>query len=301
MPTDRKENPAGSDIWSQWLESTLSAWSQLATPAWAAPFQQAAEKAAGSFGDQTQKQWQSAGQLFTLMASGMTDPTNFAGLTNSSQILQQMLTGAAQQVFDSLGELQRQMADRAAKLGQRTAAYSFEDLDLGIFDTWRDIYEGELKKYLTVPQLGLARSYQEHWAQFADAAAQYQSAAAEFVYLFGVPLKKATEVVQEQLQKDSEAGEFPQSGRDLYAKWVKVLEGHYMRLLQSADYTRVLNQLLDKLAHFRRARELLLQDLLQDLPVATNTDMDALYKEHHRLKRRVRTLEKALAQKDRIE
>ena len=300
MATENEETPSGSDLWSQWIQSAMAIWGQMASPDWAAPFQQAAEKAAGSVGDQA-RSWLSAQQLFNLTATEFADPANFAGLSNASQILQQILTGAAQQVLDSIAEMQREMLERTAKLGQRTAAYNFEDLDLGIFDTWREIYEGELKKYLTVPQLGLARTYQEHWAQFVDAASQYQSASTEFVFLFSIPLKKATEVVQEQLKSDTEAGSFPQSARELYGRWVKVLEGHYMRLLQSDDYTRVLNRMLTKLSRFRKARERLLQDLMQDLPVATNTEMDALYQDHYRLKRRVRALEKALAEHRRSE
>jgi polyhydroxyalkanoate synthesis regulator phasin len=74
--------------------------------------------------------------------------------------------------------------------------------------------------------------------------------------------------------------------------WLKILEGHYMTLFKSQEYTQALGKTLGSMEEFTMARQELLQDALQSLPVATDKDMDELYKELYELKKRIKQLEK---------
>jgi polyhydroxyalkanoate synthesis regulator phasin len=52
---------------------------------------------------------------------------------------------------------------------------------------------------------------------------------------------------------------------------------------------------LDAFEDYQATRDDLLQDVLKSLPVPTNRDMDALYKEIYELKKKIRTLEQKAA------
>jgi polyhydroxyalkanoate synthesis regulator phasin len=75
--------------------------------------------------------------------------------------------------------------------------------------------------------------------------------------------------------------------------WVKILEGHFMTLFQSPEYNKSLGETMIALEDYISARNRILQDMLQSMPVPTRKEMDDLYKEIYLLKKKVRDLEKA--------
>jgi polyhydroxyalkanoate synthesis regulator phasin len=107
-------------------------------------------------------------------------------------------------------------------------------------------------------------------------------------------MTKSFSVIQEKLGQLSEAGELPEDSKQYYQMWIKILEGHYMTLFQSAEYIETLAKTMDALAEFSAAKNDLLQDLLNALPVSTQKDMDDLYHEIYLLKKRIKALEKKL-------
>ena len=109
-----------------------------------------------------------------------------------------------------------------------------------------------------------------------------------------LPVTKSFSVIQEKLGELSEAGELPEDPQKYYQMWIKILEGHYMTLFQSNEYIETLAKTLDALAEFSAAKNDLLQDMLDALPVSTQKDMDDLYKEIYLMKKRIKILEKKL-------
>jgi hypothetical protein len=75
--------------------------------------------------------------------------------------------------------------------------------------------------------------------------------------------------------------------------WVKILEGHYMSLFKSNEYTRVMADTLTAFEDFISARNRIFTDAMQSLPIPTNKDLDELYDELYHLKKRVKEMERA--------
>ena len=90
----------------------------------------------------------------------------------------------------------------------------------------------------------------------------------------------------------AQKGELPKEAKDNYALWVKILEGHYMSLFKSKEYTDALHNTLEKMEDFVAAKNDALRDILQFLPIPTTKEMDELYREFYLLKKRVKELEK---------
>jgi polyhydroxyalkanoate synthesis regulator phasin len=99
-------------------------------------------------------------------------------------------------------------------------------------------------------------------------------------------------VLQEQVEEMADRGEMPDDSKTLYQLWIKILEGHYMKLFQSPEYVETLGKTLDTMAEFSSAKNEVLEDFLGTFPIPTQSEVDALYRELHRLKRRIRELEK---------
>jgi hypothetical protein len=76
--------------------------------------------------------------------------------------------------------------------------------------------------------------------------------------------------------------------------WIKTLEGHYMTLFRSTEYTQAMSKTINAMEDYTVARHEIVQDYLQMFPVPTNEDMDEVYKEIYELKKKVKALEKRL-------
>ena len=99
--------------------------------------------------------------------------------------------------------------------------------------------------------------------------------------------------MQEKLEELTKSGGLPEDTRVYYQMWLKNLEGHFMKLFKSGEYNRVLGETLAAMEDYLEARNKIIQDILQSLPIPTSKEMDDLYMEVYRLKKSVRTLEKA--------
>ena len=179
------------------------------------------------------------------------------------------------------------------KIGSHTDAYSFDNIDQEALRVWSEIYKNEIRQYFNVPQLGLSRFYQERVNQALDKFNIFSSALAEFLQLLSLPFEKSFRVLQEKIEDLTRTGSLPEDSRGYYQMWVKILEGHFMTLFQSPEYNKSLGETMTALEDYISARNRILQDMLQSMPVPTRKEMDDLYKEIYLLKKKVRDLEKA--------
>jgi hypothetical protein len=184
--------------------------------------------------------------------------------------------------------------EKAGKIGKRTEAYSFDNLDQDVFKALSDVYEKEFQQYFKIPPLGLTRFYQERFNEMLDKHNIFETMLAEFLSILYLPMEKSFKVFQEKLQQMAEEGNLPRETKESYAIWIKILEGHYISLFKSKEYTDALHQTLNKLEDFIIVKNKILEDFLQLLPVVTHKEMEELYKEFHVLKKRVKELEKQL-------
>jgi polyhydroxyalkanoate synthesis regulator phasin len=194
--------------------------------------------------------------------------------------------------WEATFQIQQHLLEKAGKIGQRTEAYNFDNLDQEVFKASTEIYEKELQQYFHIPPLGLTRFYQERFNELLDKHNLFETTLAEFLSILYLPMEKSFKVLQEKLQTMAQEGILPKEAKENYAIWVKILEGHYMNLFKSKEYTDALHNTISKMEDYILARSEALYDILQFFPVPTNRDMDDLYKEFHLLKKRISELEK---------
>lgn len=224
----------------------------------------------------------------------MKQPESESAASNAMSALPEVFLKMAKSGFEAAMQIQNHLLEKAGKIGKRTEAYNFENLDQDIFKAFSDVYEKEIQQYFKVPPLGLTRFYQERFNELLNQNNIFETTLAEFLSILYLPMEKSFKVFQEKLQQMAEEGNIPTATKENYAMWLKILEGHYMNLFKSADYTEALHRVLKHFENFMIAKNETMQDYLQMLPVVTNKEIDDLYKEFHLLKKRVRKLEKLL-------
>ncbi|MGD9878273.1 poly(R)-hydroxyalkanoic acid synthase subunit PhaE [Desulfococcus sp.] len=244
--------------------------------------------------EKLRKHWETGGKIFQAMTAFLNKPETLEGMLKGLDAAPDLLSQLVRQSWEGYFDLQRQWLERAAKMGSETRAYSFEDIDQDTFKFVRELYEKEFRKFLQIPQLGLTRFHQERFNEMIDCHNLFQTAIAEFIYIFYVPIEKTTAVMQEKLEAMAEAGELHDDFRTYYNMWIKTLEGHYMTLLKSPEYTQVMDNTIAALVKYKTAREDFVCDMLHNLPIPTHRDMDALYKDFYVLKKKVRELSRKL-------
>lgn len=291
---------ADEDKESPFIESSMFPWMKTAADLWLNMAKSMPTASDTTLKTQTAVQNRFTEQLQTNLnllksfSRMMSEPESASAAANSVSALPEIFLKMAKSGFDVAMQIQNHLMDKAGKIGRRTEAYNFDNLDQEVFKALTDVYEKELRQYLKIPPLGLTRFYQERFNEMLDKHNLFETTLAEFLSILYLPMEKSFKVLQEKMQQMAEEGHLPGEAKESYGMWLKILEGHYMNLFKSKEYTDALHRTLNKLEDFLIAKNEALRDFLQVLPVVTHKDMDDMYREFHLLKKRVRELEKQL-------
>ncbi len=282
---DRKSN----DVFTEWFKSGFDFWTSMgkAWPDFTKIFESTLPE---EHPFEFLKSWQSMMKMSEGMMSALSSSGTFSSAFSGLSSLPEIVLKMAQKGWDGYFYLYRQWLEKSMSGTRPVQAYVFEKLDENTFKAWTEIYEKEFKQILKMPKIGLAREYQERLADLADKFSVFQATLAEFLYTLYLPVEKSIQVVQQNMGELAKSGELGDDFKKIYKMWIKTLEGHYMTLFKSPEYTKVLKRLLDAVEDYKIAREEVLMDMLQALPVPTNRDIDDVYKEIHELKKQVREL-----------
>ena len=295
MDNNKKSDDKKSDtIIDDWIDSTTKYWSKAGRtwPNFSASMKNSeADSPQGNriteSMDAALKNWQT---IFATMSKPEEMKSFQASFASLPEISQKMI----QSGMESFSNVQQKIMNRISKFGESTSSCNFNDLDQEIFKAWRDVYDTEIKKFFNIPQLGLTRFYQEKELRSMDKFNVFQNHLSEFMFLFFLPVENSFKKLQDHLTKMTEKGTLPESSKELYGMWIKILEGQYMTMLKSHEYTHTMGLTVDSLGDFLMAKEELQQDFLKLCSMPTLKDMDELYKEIYLLKKELKTVKKII-------
>jgi class III poly(R)-hydroxyalkanoic acid synthase PhaE subunit len=293
MDHDDKQAGSPGSMFADWMKSAADFWLS-AGRAWTPEATGAAKSSAFPAGDfgKMQEGFQTLLNTWQTSASALGSPQTmeaiFKGATASPETAMRML----QTTWDGYFQLYQIWLKKAGKVGETVKPYSFEGLEPGVFKEWTAFYEKELQPFFKAPQVGLTRLNQERTNAALDKFNQMQVAVSEFLHHLNGPVEKSIKAVQEKIEEQAKEGKLSENFKDYYNMWIKSLEGHYMTLYQSPEYIDSMGRALSAVEESKLARDNVLVDLLQFLPIPTNKEMDELYKEFHVLKKTVKEMAK---------
>ncbi|MBF0452646.1 MAG: hypothetical protein HQK75_18230 [Candidatus Magnetomorum sp.] len=233
--------------------------------------------------------------IFQLLVASLFEPDNIDATLKKSDAISSASLEILQQFTEGFMEMQTQWIERCVRIGQETKAYGFDDMDKDMFTSWKKIYEKEFQKFFHIPTLGLFRYYHERIYTAIDKFNVFHEALAELSYLLYIPFEKSAQVLQKEIENQIEQGNISNNFKEHYNRWMRILEGHFMALLKSSEYMETLNDAIQAYVQFKNAKDAVLMDLLQHLPVPTHKEMDELYKEIYELKQTVKALKKSIS------
>ncbi len=224
------------------------------------------------------------------LASAMGQPDSLVSSLKSVTAIPDIILKMIQPAFDNLAEMTGKMTGQMGKSAQYAIS---PGVDRQAFRIWHDVYDSEFRKFINIPQLGLMRYHQEKFSQFFDCLGQLETIMAGFLQLVFQPLYDSFATFQEQIAEKSIRNGLPEDLRSYYTIWIKILEGHYMRLLRSPEYLKMLSEALNAASAYAKARRELVNDLLQYLSLPSISDFEEMQKELYLLKKRIGKIEKA--------
>ena len=226
------------------------------------------------------------------VVSFFSKPENATAFTRVSEVLPLLITNLSHNLAANFTEIQSRLTEKGTHFGRRLNELDMETFNRNIFAIWKDIYESDFQKFYTIPSLGITRNYQEQINSAMDAGNRTYIAFAEFMNLLYLPVEKAGASVIEECREMMEKEELPDDPKKIYKSWIKTLEGNYMQMLQSPEYTAALNNLINTLSEHKDSRDKVFQALLNQLQIPTNREMDELYREIYLMKKKINRLEK---------
>lgn len=277
-----------------WLNAATDFWFNLAQTA--PPDTEGSKQAQAAAQNRFLEQWKTNYSLMKSFSqsAGEADSKSGSPAAQTIDVLPAIIIKMTQTGWDTGFHIQKHILEKIGSIGKRTEAYNFDNMDDEIFKAATEIYEKELQQYFHVPPLGLTRYYQERFNELLDKNNLFETTLAEFFSILYLPMEKSFKVLKEKIQSMAQEGAMPTEAKDHYAIWIRILEGHYMNLFKSKEYTDALHNTLGKMHDFILARNETLIDFLKLLPVPTNKEMEELYREFYLLKKRVKELEKQI-------
>lgn len=232
--------------------------------------------------------------LNKFMLSFYSDPSNLTAFSSTWEVLPLLVTSLSQNLIKFFTEVQNKLLSSFNRWKQEGAALGFDDFRTNIATLWKDMYESDFQKFFKIPQLGIGRNYQEQANSAMDTANKAMIAFSEFIGLLYIPVEKAGAVVMDEFKKMMDNGQIPEDPKVIYTIWIKALEGHFMEMLQSSEYVNAMHSLIDTISDHKESKAKLVNAMLQQLGIPTNSEMDELYQELYTLKKRLKTVEKQL-------
>lgn len=227
-------------------------------------------------------------RAYTALLKNSGSSSSDAGRTNS--IFPGFIFQAMQPFWSGYIAIQEQLMKGMEKAG---GFEGFTSMARHTNRAMSEMCEKEFKQILNIPQLGMTRFYQERVSTAVEKFGDFQNSLTEYLNILCGPLEEAFKSMREKTKDMTLQGEEAlKDSKALYQEWMKDLEGKYLSLLRSKEYNEAMRSTLKALKDYRIAKQQLMVNVLQDLPIPTNNDMDELYKEIYTLKKRVRELEK---------
>jgi hypothetical protein len=229
--------------------------------------------------------WQA---FFSLLTEPGTVVAVFQGIRAPSEIVLKM----AQAGWKGYFYLHRQWLESWEDNGT-LANDDFEDLDQDISNICGDLFENDFRRLLNMPHLRLTGLTQECLHHATEKFNQFQSVMGDFIYMLYLPVKKSLRAMR-GVGGAGRQEKPPEDFKEYYRGWLKILEGHYMTLFQSAEYIQTLVHTLNALQDFTMAKDALMTEVMEALALPSRRDLDALYREMYVLKKGMKEMTRNL-------
>ena len=132
------------------------------------------------------------------------------------------------------------------------------------------------------------------WQDIANRAVVYNIKNAELQYMVYLQGTKVMDALAENITNKMQHGEEVKSMMALYQEWLNISDKNFVALFETTEYSQLMAEVSALQMKLKKDIELQMEKSLVNVPVATRSEMDELYKTIYDLKKEVRQLEKMM-------
>ncbi len=165
---------------------------------------------------------------------------------------------------------------------------------LGAYQNMHQIFQNAVSpiaKMVTPNQYTKAAA---DWAEIADRTMVYNIKNAQLQYMMYTQGTKVMDALAQNIINKLEQGEEIKSILALYQEWMNISDKSYVALFESDEYSQLMAETSALQLMLRKSMESQVEKALSNVPVATRSEMDELYKTIYELKKEVRQLSRML-------
>ena len=200
-----------------------------------------------------------------------------------TQMADKMKEGAAQMSqagMNSYNQLRGMMGNGADVFGNVNKAYSS-------FTSMMNEAASPFSKLM--PENAQSKTIKE-WSDISKRIAEYNIKNAELQYMIYSQGTKVMDKLAESTAKKIQDGVEVKSMLGLYQEWMNISDKVYVSLFESTEYSKLMGEVSSMQNKLRKDIELQVEGMMKDIPVATRSQMDEVYKTIYDLKKKVREM-----------
>lgn len=165
--------------------------------------------------------------------------------------------------------------------------------------TWKETYTKTYGKLLQAPTLGYSREPQERLMRSLDAYVDYLAAVHEFTTALEKVGRRAGQRWIGKVSDLATDGTIP-SHRSIYRLFLSIFEENYAEVFRSQEYSVLQAHMVDAGLRFKRRLNSALEDVIEVLPVPTDSEMKELYQAFYELRRTVKQQQRRIGELERL-
>ncbi len=162
------------------------------------------------------------------------------------------------------------------------------------FREFNEKYEDTIGKYYNMMGLGLNRESNEDVMKAMSAYNKAMFATGELMSLVMTTTAESGTILAGKFQDLIKDGELPSTFREFYDLWSSTTEAELPKLLDTDEFAKTFDNFADMYSQYMIANNKVLERMLANLPIPTNTDMKSLYKTVYELRKDVRDLKREI-------
>lgn len=132
------------------------------------------------------------------------------------------------------------------------------------------------------------------WQEIADRSVVYNIKNAQLQYMMYAQGAKVMDVLAQNILHKMEQGEEVKSMMALYQEWLNISDKNFVALFESDEYSELMAEVSALQLKLRKDMEGQVEKAMSNLPIATRSELDELYKTIYDLKKEVRQLSRML-------
>ena len=182
-----------------------------------------------------------------------------------------------------------QMRDAMGKMGNGSQA--FNDMYSGYNNWYAKMNEAFAPFNKMVTPTQQTKAMQE-WSEIANRIAQYNMKNAQLQQMIYNQGTKVMDKLAENIAKKIQDGTEVNSMLGLYQEWLNISDKVFVSLFESSEYSELMAEVGAMQMRLRGDIELQTEKMLKDIPVATRSQLDEVYKSIYDLKKELREMAK---------